>query len=50
LEARRLRAAELFCAGVRQAEVDRQLEVSAQAPRGQRDQDALDQWARSAGR
>jgi transposase len=31
LEARRLRAAELFAAGVRQAEVARQLEVSAQA-------------------
>jgi transposase len=31
LEARRLRAAELFTAGVRQAEVARQLEVSAQA-------------------
>jgi transposase len=31
LEVRRLRAAELFAAGVRQAEVARQLEVSAQA-------------------
>jgi transposase len=31
LEARRLRAAELFAAGVRQAEVARQLGVSAQA-------------------
>jgi transposase len=31
LEARRLRAAELFTAGVHQAEVARQLEVSAQA-------------------
>ena len=31
LQARRLRAAELFAAGVRQAEVARQLEVSAQA-------------------
>jgi transposase len=31
LEVRRLRAAELFTAGVRQAEVARQLEVSAQA-------------------
>ena len=31
LEARRLRAAELFAAGVHQAEVARQLEVSAQA-------------------
>jgi len=31
LEARRLRAAELFAVGVRQAEVARQLEVSAQA-------------------
>jgi transposase len=31
LEARRLRAAELFAAGVTQAEVARQLEVSAQA-------------------
>jgi transposase len=31
LEARRLRAAELFAAGVRQAEIARQLEVSAQA-------------------
>jgi transposase len=31
LEARRLRAAELFAAGVRQAEVARQLEVSPQA-------------------
>jgi transposase len=31
LEARRLRAGELFAAGVRQAEVARQLEVSAQA-------------------
>jgi len=31
LEARRLHAAELFAAGVRQAEVARQLEVSAQA-------------------
>ena len=31
LEARRLRAAELFAAGVRRAEVARQLEVSAQA-------------------
>jgi len=31
LEARRLRAAELFAAGVRQAEVTRQLGVSAQA-------------------
>jgi transposase len=31
LEARRLQAAELFAAGVRQAEVARQLEVSAQA-------------------
>jgi transposase len=31
LEARRLRAAELFTAGVRQAEVARQLGVSAQA-------------------
>ena len=31
LEARRRRAAELFAAGVRQAEVARQLEVSAQA-------------------
>jgi transposase len=31
LEARRLRAAELFAAGVRQAEVARQLMVSAQA-------------------
>jgi transposase len=31
LEARRLRAAELFAAGLRQAEVARQLEVSAQA-------------------
>ena len=31
LQARRLRAAELFTAGVRQAEVARQLEVSAQA-------------------
>jgi transposase len=31
LEARRLRAAELFASGVRQAEVARQLEVSAQA-------------------
>jgi hypothetical protein len=31
LEARRLRAAELFATGVRQAEVARQLEVSAQA-------------------
>jgi transposase len=31
LEARRLRGAELFAAGVRQAEVARQLEVSAQA-------------------
>jgi DNA-binding CsgD family transcriptional regulator len=29
LEARRLQAAELFAAGVRQAEVARQLEVSA---------------------
>ena len=34
LEARRLRAAELFTAGVRQAEVARQLEVSAQAVSG----------------
>jgi transposase len=31
LQARRLRAAELFAAGVRQAEIARQLEVSAQA-------------------
>jgi transposase len=31
LQARRLRAAELFAAGIRQAEVARQLEVSAQA-------------------
>ena len=31
LQARRLRAGELFAAGVRQAEVARQLEVSAQA-------------------
>jgi transposase len=31
LQARRLRAAELFAAGVRQAEVARQLKVSAQA-------------------
>jgi transposase len=31
LQARRLRAAELFAAGVRRAEVARQLEVSAQA-------------------
>ena len=31
LEVRRLRAAELFAAGMRQAEVARQLEVSAQA-------------------
>jgi transposase len=31
LQARRLRAAELFAAGVRQGEVARQLEVSAQA-------------------
>jgi transposase len=31
LQARRLRAAELFAAGVHQAEVARQLEVSAQA-------------------
>jgi transposase len=31
LQVRRLRAAELFAAGVRQAEVARQLEVSAQA-------------------
>jgi transposase len=31
LEVRRLRAAELFAAGVRQAEVARQFEVSAQA-------------------
>jgi transposase len=31
LEARRLRAAELFAAGVHQAEVARQLDVSAQA-------------------
>ena len=31
LQARRLRAAELFAAGVRQAEVARQLDVSAQA-------------------
>jgi DNA-binding NarL/FixJ family response regulator len=31
LQARRLRAAELFTAGVDQAEVARQLEVSAQA-------------------
>jgi len=31
LEARRLRAAELFAAGVRQAEVARRLKVSAQA-------------------
>ena len=31
LEARRLRAAELFAAGIHQAEVARQLEVSAQA-------------------
>ena len=31
LQARRLRAAELFAAGVRQAEVARQLQVSAQA-------------------
>ena len=31
LEARRLRAAELFAAGVRQVEVARQLKVSAQA-------------------
>jgi hypothetical protein len=31
LEARRLRAAELFTASVRQAEVAHQLEVSAQA-------------------
>jgi len=31
LQARRLRGAELFAAGVRQAEVARQLEVSAQA-------------------
>jgi transposase len=31
LETRRLSAAELFAAGVRQAEVARQLEVSAQA-------------------
>jgi transposase len=31
LEARRLRAAELFAAGVRQVEIARQLDVSAQA-------------------
>jgi transposase len=34
LQARRLRAAELFAAGVHQAEVARQLEVSAQAVSG----------------
>jgi transposase len=33
LQARRLRAAELFTAGVDEAEVARQLEVSAQAVR-----------------